>query len=187
MPEPHIHPRRSLRLKGFDYTSTGLYFLTICSKNRACLFGEIIDSKISLIHAGELVRVIWNELPKHFPDIDTDAFVIMPNHLHGIGGISDTPVGAIHELPLQQNNPTLRRKMLLPKVVGYLKMNSAKRINQSRNFPGFPVWQRNYYDRIIRNDEELNRIRQYIMDNPLNWEIDAENPKATIPNVEDLW
>ena len=96
--------------------------------------------------------------------------VIMPNHLHGIIIINETPVGAIHELPLQ------RRNMLLPKIIGYLKMNTAKRINQLRDNSGTPVWQRNYYERVIRNDHELQSVRQYIDDNPIKWAEDENHP-----------
>ena len=107
-----------------------------------------------------------------------DEFVIMPNHVHGIISIvSDSEVGAIHELPLQQyNNWKERRRMVLPKIIGRFKMNSAKHINQIRNTLGIPVWQRNYYEHVIRDEEELNRIREYILTNPSQWEKDENNP-----------
>jgi REP element-mobilizing transposase RayT len=110
----------------------------------------------------------------------------MPNHVHGIiviihnetnpiGAIGDRDVGAIHELPLR-NELSHRRRMLIPKIVGYFKMNTAKEINQIRNTPGVPVWQRNYYEHIIRDERDLDRIRAYIAENPLRWPEDEENP-----------
>ncbi|MCX7984388.1 MAG: hypothetical protein N3A63_05755, partial [Bacteroidetes bacterium] len=109
------------------------------------------------------------------PNVTLDEFVIMPNHIHGVIIINENDiVGAIHELPLQDIKQ--RRLMTLPKIIGRFKMNVGKHINQLRNTPGIPVWQRNYYEHIIRNEKELNTIREYIINNPLQWEIDSENP-----------
>ena len=113
--------------------------------------------------AGGIVGAFWKDLPSRYPNVELDAFVVMPNHVHGIIMIF---VGAIHELPLCQQ--TSRRRMLLPKIIGYIKMNTAKQINQLRNAHGVPVWQRNYYEHVIRNEESLNIIRQYIAENPVN-------------------
>ena len=122
----------------------------------------------------EIVRRQWQKLPEKFPNLVLDEFVIMPNHIHGIFIINNVGVGAIHELPLQ--NKIERRRMLVPKIVGYFKMNSAKYINKLRNTPGISVWQRNYYEHIIRNENELTKIREYIQNNPLKWSLDRENP-----------
>jgi REP element-mobilizing transposase RayT len=108
-----------------------------------------------------------------------DEFVIMPNHMHGIiiiGGDVDNGVGAIHELPLRIK----RRAMVLPKIIGYFKMNSARQINQMHNTPGCPVWQRNYWEHVIRNKKSLHKIREYIRDNPYHWPSDDENPERII-------
>jgi REP element-mobilizing transposase RayT len=109
-------------------------------------------------------------------NINLNAFVVMPNHIHGIIEIVNTHpfVGAIHESPLQRNiNPELyrkhRRKMLIPKIIGWYKMNTAKQINQIRKTPGTKIWQRGYYDHIIRNEESLFHIWEYIKTNPMNW------------------
>jgi len=163
--------RCSIRLKNYDYSSPGTYFITICTYNRQCLFGEIVNGEIRLNEYGEIANKYWYEIPKHYTNTQLDEYVIMPNHIHGIIFI----VGAIHELPLQQNEfPQLiqRRKMLLPKIIGRFKMNAAKQINQIRQNHGIPVWQRNYYEHIIRNDNELNKIREYIINNPLTWQTD---------------
>ena len=133
---------------------------------------------------GKLINQWWLKLHDKYPEIEIDEFQIMPNHMHGIiiithenagaiirrnvGAIIQRNVGAIHELPL--HNIMLRRKMLLPNIIGYFKMNSAKQINKLRNTPGTRVWQRNYYEHVIRNEKELTKIREYIIQNPENWE-----------------
>jgi len=162
--------RRSIRLRNYDYSAVGGYFVTICTYQWECLFGEVMAGEMRVNNAGDCVKTVWDSLPIRYPGIEMDTFIVMPNHIHGIILINH-PVGAIHELPLQK-----RRNMLLPMVIGYLKMNSAKRINQYRNNPGAPVWQRNYYERVIRNDRELHNIRQYIADNPLRWADDENHP-----------
>ena len=129
------------------------------------------------------VEWVWHELPLEFPAISLDAFVVMPNHIHGII-IIEAGDGALpgdegdnlrHVRPdrLPENE---RRLMLLPKAMRYLKLNSAKRINNLRGVRYAPVWQRSYYEHIIRSEEELNRVRQYIHDNPDQWARDRENP-----------
>ena len=172
--DPDRNNRRSIRLKEYDYSQAGAYFVTICTQNRDTLLGEISDGEMQLNTFGEIVWECWNDLPSHYPYVELDAFVIMPNHIHAIIMVN---VGAIHELPLLQHNDRMRRrKMSLPKVIGYAKMNTAKQINQLRNTLGKPVWQRNYYEHIIRNESDLNSIRQYIVYNPAKWEEDEDNP-----------
>jgi REP element-mobilizing transposase RayT len=200
---PDIHHRRSIRLQGYDYSQNGAYFVTLCTQNRECLFGEIVNGEMILNEYGKIVEQCWNDLPNHYDNIELDSYVIMPNHFHGIIIITDTVnnvdnvdnVGAIHELPLHElplhespihelplhktpiQSPQQRRKMLLPKIIGRFKMNSAKQINQIRNSSGVPVWQRNYYEHIIRNEKSLEDIRNYIINNPLEWYYDDYNPK----------
>lgn len=190
---PDIHHRRSIRLQGYDYSQNGAYYVTLCTQNRECLFGEIVKGEMILNEYGKIVEQCWNNLSNHYDNIELDAYVIMPNHFHGIILITDTVdnvdnvdnvgaihVGAIHELPLRKSpiqSPQQRRKMLLPKIVGRFKMNSAKQINQMRNTPGISVWQRNYYEHIIRNDKSLENIRNYIINNPSEWYYDDYNPK----------
>ena len=176
---PQIHHRRSIRLQDYDYSSEGAYFVTICARHRECLFGEIVNGEIVLNEYGKIAEQCWNDMPNHYDNIALDAFIIMPNHFHGIIFITDNVdnvdnvraihVGVIHELPLRKSpiqSSQQRRKMLLPKIIGRFKMNSAKQINQIRNTPGLSVWQRNYYEHIIRNEESLNNIRKYIINNP---------------------
>ena len=176
--DPHKHHRRSIRLKEYDYSQPGGYFVTICTHGKEQLFGRIVDGELKLNMAGREIENYWRDIPKRFPSVEIDEFVIMPNHVHGIVFIigddrikQSTPfvVGAIHELPLQ------RRQMLLAKVIGRFKMTAAKRINELRGMNGCPVWQRNYYEHIIRGEKDLNAIRKYIVNNPARWGEDEEN------------
>ncbi len=170
--DPERHRRRSIRLQEYDYSQAGAYLVTLCTKDRRNLFWEIGNGSMQLNPFGEIVQACWQDLPLRYPDMELDAFVVMPNHLHAIVLL---PVGAIHELPLQGHR-IQRRRMLLPKIVGYAKMNTAKRINQLRDTPSTPVWQRNYYEHVIRDEASLSNIRLYIAENPMRWADDEENP-----------
>ncbi|WP_052606071.1 transposase [Calidithermus timidus] len=170
--------RRSIRLKGYDYAQQGAYFITICTQNRARLFGEIVDGQMRLNEWNRIVAESWQWLAEQYEHVELDEWVIMPNHLHGIivivddgrrrGGSQTAPTG--HGRPM----PTTRKP--IGRLVGAFKMVSTKRMNEMRGTPGAAVWQRNYYEHIIRNEESLNRIRQYIAKNPLRWHLDRENP-----------
>jgi len=160
-------------LKGYDYSRAGACFITICTRGRECILGDLVDGEMRFNEYGDIVRGEWLNLPNRYPDIELDAVVIMPNHIHAI--IAIHAVGVIHELPLR-NDTKHRRTMLIPKIVGYVKMNSAKRINQSRNMPGARVWQRNYHEHVIRNEADLARIRKYVANNPRKWDTDRQNP-----------
>jgi putative transposase len=179
--DPQEYHRRSIRLPEYDYSQAGAYFVTMVTSRRECLFGEIRDGKMNLNKAGQIVLDVWNSLPARYPMITLGTAVVMPNHFHGIiivGAIHESPVGVIHELPLpdEPQSRAQRRRMTLPLVVGYFKMNSAKQINKLLNSTGVPVWQRNYYEHIIRNDDEHNCIHFYIESNIDNWSTDDENP-----------
>ena len=170
--------RRSIRLRGFDYSYDGAYFLTICVRNRECLLGEIQDGQMILNGHGEIVRNIWQDLPSQVSDIDLDEYAIMPNHFHAILFIEKSLDSAKFYADLNINEAKDRRKMLLPKVVGRFKMLTAKAINQSCEIEG-AFWQRNYYENVIRSEEDCQKIREYIINNPLQWEMDENNPDNT--------
>lgn len=220
---PEIHHRRSIRLKGYDYSTAGAYFFTICAYGRECLFGEITDGVPRLNQCGEIIRSTWAGLPEYFPTITIDAWVIMPNHFHGIIMIRDhvadrharcdtrAIVGAGSSRPFDKTKiqimgkeirgdgeseagqtmggkkseggdkeggktPPLRRhRPTIGQVVGYFKYQSTKRINMVRDNPSVPVWQRNYYERVLRDEDDLDAARQYIINNPLRWGLDADN------------
>lgn len=169
----------STRLKGWDYSTHAAYFITICTKNREHFFGEIVGGELQETEQSKICQNVWDDLPNHYPHCILDAFVIMPNHVHGIIIIQDRIpiVETIHELSLQgEKSNKFRRNMLVPKIIGRFKMQTAKKINLYQKTEGFPFWQKNYHDRIIRNEDELCRIREYIANNPLAWEWDRDNP-----------
>jgi len=183
---PDIHHRRSIRLKGYDYAQPGAYFITICTHHRECLFGDVVDGEMRLNTFGKIVEWTWRDLPNHIVNIVLDAFVVMPNHVHGIVIIVDDHhmVGAGSEpAPTEpaptEPAPTNRKRHGLPEIVRQFKTFSARRINKHRGVRGVPVWQRNYYEHIVRDENALNRIREYIRNNPFNWSMDQENPSAT--------
>jgi REP element-mobilizing transposase RayT len=179
--DPERHHRRSIRLKGYDYSQPGGYFITIVTRDRACLFGEVVDGEMRLNDVGHMVHQQWADLPNRFPNIDLDAFIVMPNHIHGVIVITDAPtVGAGSPRPYTS-------RATLGQVVAYFKYQSTKRINAAGGTPGVRLWQRNYYEHIIRSEDSLNRIRQYIADNPARWAFDRENPEATTLEPEARW
>jgi REP element-mobilizing transposase RayT len=257
--DPAKHHRRSIRLKGFDYTTSGAYFITICTHHRECLFGEIVDGIMQLNALGQIAQRHWLKLPNHHRHLSLDKFVIMPDHMHGILVLHDAPVGAgfdgtVSELTtngLHKPAPTSRhdgdragfdgtgselttngvhkpaaaehhdcdwagfdntgselttnvspkpaptsrhdcdntmpeltangsykpaptpastKRHGVSEIIRGFKTFSARRINQMRRSPGIPVWQRNFYERIIRDDEAMQRIRRYIQANPSSWQ-----------------
>ncbi|BBM69293.1 transposase [Rhodothermus marinus] len=186
------HHRRSIRLKGYDYTQPGAYFVTICTHGRAPLFGDVVDWEMRLNDMGEIVRACWHEIPDHFQHVELDAFVVMPNHVHCIVCIVDN-VGATHASPLhaspRRNKPRGPAPGSIGAIVGAFKSAVTQRINQRCGTPGTSVWQRNYYEHIIRTERALNAIRRYIAENPLHWHLDRYNPYATgtDPQAWEIW
>jgi len=166
------HNRRSIRLKGYDYSRSGAYFVTICAQNRVCLFGEIVNGEMTLNDAGLMVKTVWFNLPNHYPNVGLDQYVIMPNHFHGIIELSNNVGAGLKPAPTKRHG--------LPEIVRGFKTFSSRRINKIHHTPGVKLWQRNYYEHIIRNENELNRIREYIINNPAQWALDRENPNATV-------
>jgi len=273
---PAKHHRRSIRLKGYDYSSPGAYFITICTHQRDCLFGEIADGTMQLNQLGQIVSASWQRLPDHFSTVELDAFVVMPNHIHGILVLTDRRGAALGQhislttedtLPNATPNPTksnphgqricpttgdaipnatesnagvafgqeivmngvegmpnaaplrLSQSPAIADVIsdslqsdpgvafgqgivmngvegmpnavplqsgslGAILLNfksvTTRRINQIRGLSGVPVWQRNYYEHIIRDDKALQRIQEYIQQNPLSWQVDRLHPNHSL-------
>ncbi len=170
-----MHQRRSIRLEGYNYAQEGAYFVTICTQNRADVLGRIVDGAVQLNDSGDVVNKYWLEISDHFPNAEADGFVIMPNHFHGILIIQDRR-GEAHD-PAQKGAVTAPlRQCTLGQIIAYFKYQTTKAINQIHNATGVPFWQRNYYEHVIRNETDLNEIRQYILDNPVKWDLDEENP-----------
>jgi len=164
--------RRSIRLREYDYTQPGAYFITIVAHARAMLFAEISDGKAWLNEFGRIVENEWQKSAVIRREIGLDVFVVMPNHIHGIVNIIHADVGATGRSPLRNGPPP---RSLGAFVAGF-KSAVTKRINNLRRTPGAPVWQRNYYEHVVRSDAELLRVREYILNNPVGWENDRENP-----------
>jgi len=196
--DPDRHHRRSIRLKGYDYTQPGAYFVTMVVLNRDALFGQITNGKMNLNPTGQIIRVTWLKLPATFA-VRLDEWVIMPNHFHGIiwilvgagvrvkqwpdplstGEAYGNKVFGVSEILLPYASPQPPKGTQpgsLNAVVQNFKSVSTRKINQALQTPGSKIWQRDYYERIIRNERELIATRQYIRDNPLRWEQDSENP-----------
>ncbi len=242
---PDIHHRRSIRLREYDYSQPGAYFITICTQNRTCLFGNVVDGKMVLNDAGEFARKCWMEIPNHFPRVTLDEFVIMPNHIHGIIIIN---VGAINvrainvgakdfspqQIPINNNQSPQQipnnvrainvgakdfspqqipinkyhspqqipiNKYHSPQQIPINKYHSPQQIPESFQSPSrsigsivrgfkigitkwfrqntdiYNIWQRNYYEHIIQDEQALNVIREYIINNPLKWELDKNYMK----------
>lgn len=171
--EAGLRQRRSVRLRSFDYSSAGAYFITICTRDRLCTLGSAFEGQVELSGAGVIVQEIWESLPVRFLEVDVDAFVVMPNHVHGIVFL----VGAQFVAP--EPRPASRQRPLLGEVVRTFKA-AATSLIRSSGTEDFG-WQRGYYEHIIRNDADLDRIREYIDANPLRWDEDPENP-AVLPN-----
>lgn len=199
---PYKHHRRSIRLQGYDYSQAGLYFITICCQDRACLFGEIVDGEMICNDAGNIANQCWLDIPNHFPNMVLHEYVVMPNHIHGIVEIigtdnvgaknispnnnvmanddvgaknispynnvmaNDDGIGANDYSPLPPNGTS---KTIGSMVRGF-KIGVTKWIRQNTNV--YDVWQRNYYEHIIRNEQSYHRISNYIINNPKKWNED---------------
>jgi len=172
--------RKRMRLKDFDYSADGAYFITICTKDKQHFFGDIKNDKMILNSIGNVAEKCWQEIPDHFPDSEIGEYVIMPNHAHGIIWIKNGFVGNenFHSLPAENthlHSPRGAKSRSLSSIVRGFKIGVTKwcRTNGHENF----AWQSSFHDRIIRDELELNRIREYIQNNPLNWVLDEENRK----------
>ncbi|MFA5103771.1 MAG: transposase [Candidatus Margulisiibacteriota bacterium] len=160
------HDRKSIRLANYVYSRNGYYFVTVCTQKHRDVFGYVLNNKIILNEFGKIVEKCWHDLPNHYKNVKLGAFVIMPDHIHGIIIINnaDNFVGAgFKPAPTSSNAPSKLHG--LSEIIRGFKTFSAKRINEFRNIRGFPVWQRNYFEHVIRNECELGKIRMYINTN----------------------
>ena len=171
------HHRHSIRLKEYDYGQTGAYFVTIVVHGRECLFGEIINGEMRPSQFGNIARIEWFKTMELRPYVKLwdDEFVIMPNHIHGIIWIGDCSVGARRRgAPTEQFGKPVAGS--LPTIVRAYKSAVTYKINEFRTTRGSPVWQRNYYEHIIRDGSDNDWIYKYIQSHPYQWEKDEENP-----------
>lgn len=164
--------RSPLRLKNYDYASNGAYFVTICTKDRECLFGEITERKMRLNEFGEIVRDEWLKTPVVRPGVELDVFVVMPNHIHGIVVLSNKEIGSKAVTNRKGCGPA---SSSVGAMIGQFKSATTKRIRAMNRRSGL-IWQRDYYDHIIRDESDLNKIREYIIQNPMRWMEDENHP-----------
>ena len=180
---PDIHHRRSIRLRDYDYSKEGLYFITLCVHKQLTMLGEIVDDEMKLNDKGIITKICWDEIPSHFPNVALCEFTIMPNHIHGIINITATTatVGVENFQPLQYTSQPLQQpsqpmppqrnefQNIIPRSIGSIvlgfKIGTTKQI-------GYAIWQRNYYEHIIRDDGDYHRIAEYIANNPAKWNDD---------------
>lgn len=181
---PDIHHRRSIRLRDYNYASDGAYFVTICTQGRECLFGQIDNEIMVLNDAGRMLEKVWNELPQRFGGIELDAFVVMPNHVHFIVFNVGAPlVGAQEQDQGGQDSGGYKTRpygQTITDVIGAFKSITTHEYTvgvKQKGWPSFPgrLWQRNFYERVVRDEGELNGFREYIECNPLRWADDEEN------------
>ena len=177
--DPDKQHRHSIRLQGYDYSQAGAYFVTIVTQHRACLFGDVVDRVMRLNAAGKIVRDEWLRTSQIRPNVELDAFFVMPNHIHGII-ILNSDIDALRDASTD-HVPTLERfgkptSNTIPTIVRFFKSTTTKQINEFTDNPGNKIWQRNYFEHIIRDQNTLENIRQYILNNPINWAEDSENP-----------
>ena len=203
--DPDEHHRRSIRLQVYDYSQAGAYFITLVTHNRAGLFGEIVGGDMRLNTAGEMVQEEWRRLGQRFPNIHLGAFVVMPNHIHAIITIRSMPVGATRleqtrasstpdtvpdEVSFEGGGSPLPMNGVVSRphgpphgsigaFVGQFKSRVTKRLWADSGLSRIPIWQRNYYEHIIRSEDEYQRIHRYIAANPINWTIDDLNPERS--------
>jgi len=195
--DPDIHHRRSIRLKEYDYSQPGAYFVTVCTHNRECLFGHIQENVMVMNDAGRMIEKWWQELPRKYPIVDMDAYTVMPNHFHGIvsivGAVSRDHIepfsrccvgaalrGRPEELTTKDRGQPHRVAPTLGDMINWFKTMTTNdyirgKHNQWRPFPG-KLWQRNYYEHVIWDEHDLNEVREYITNNPAGWDRDDDNP-----------
>ncbi len=186
--EPYVHRRRSIRVRNYDYAQAGIYFVTVCTWKQRSLFGKVLNNKMHLNDAGQIVATEWLRTPRLRPQIELDEFVVMPNHLHGILVIlSGSRRGVLQYAPTPDatngapQQPFRSPSQTIGAIVRGFKAAVTKRINNIQDIPVRPVWQRNYYEHIICNGAELDQTRRYIRDNPAVWEQDENNPNKCLP------
>lgn len=204
--DPEKHDRRSIRLPEYDYRSPGAYFVTTCTADRICLFGAVVEGQMRLNEYGRIVAEEWRRTEEVRDRVVVDTFVVMPNHTHGVIVITDSPDNDSGADPPRRSSPASADENRnsrgrgssptnpypdknpnrtfggaiagsLSTIMRQFKSMVTKRINRLRDTPGASVWQRNFYERVVRDRRELDRIRKYIRRNPARWHRDRNHPE----------
>ena len=188
MNDKPLPQRKSPRLRGYDYSQSGAYFVTICTQRRQQLFGDVLDGEMILNDYGKIAAACWTAIPDHHTNVELDLYVIMPNHVHGIVVINDgydsSTADRIYPVPTKNRdhvgtryiasgaknraNPN-RKRPTLGTIIGTYKAAVTRRINRNMNQPNAKIWQGRYHDHIIRNEKSLNKLREYTLHNPALW------------------
>ncbi|SHJ32118.1 REP element-mobilizing transposase RayT [Desulfatibacillum alkenivorans DSM 16219] len=181
--ENKSYRHKSIRLKNYDYSRPGAYYITICTQDKACLLGQVVNRKTVPSDAGKMVRQIWEEIPSRYPGVRLDAFVLMPNHIHGIIILErKSSLQDCNQRGAESGRPQgYLAAMSLSDIVRRFKTLTTRKYIDGVNQLGWPrfngkLWQQNFYDHIIRKEESLHSIREYIANNPAQWELDKYNP-----------
>jgi putative transposase len=170
--------RSSLRLMNFDYSTAALYFLTVCTSARKTILGTVCEGMLQPSAMGRIVSECWFELPYHYARLELGAFVVMPNHIHGLISLHDPAGAGLRPAPTTAT---------LSEIVGVFKSFSSRRIHATSASSPKKIWQRGFYEHIVRNSDECEGINRYILQNPARWEFDRENPKAQNVADPDAW
>lgn len=191
------HRRRTIRAQDYDYTQAGAYFITIRTRDREGLLGQVVDGMVQLNEAGQIVNSVWLQTAMVRPDVELDAYVVMPNHFHAIFFIRDESnrSGATHRVAPTRNcsimgkppRPAGPKPKSVGAIIAQFKSIVTKRLKNLRQNDSGTIWQRNYYEHVVRDEESLNRIREYIVTNAQRWHLDRENPQARGKDAFDDW
>jgi REP element-mobilizing transposase RayT len=178
---PSLPARRSVRLRGHDYRQAGAYFVTVCTFRRECFLASVIEDQLRLSAVGQVVDAGWRAIPHFFPHVSLDLFVVMPNHLHGIFLLEEEP-RAKHPpeadaSPLHPSRPKGTAAGSVSAILQSFKATTARRVRSLPEMERIRLWQRGFFDHIIRDNAELNRVRRYVEENRLRWALDEENPQ----------
>ena len=173
--------RQSIRLKDYDYTQPGAYFVTVCAHDRRDVWGKVRGGEVSLNGLGRIIEDCWGEVPAHFPHVRLDQYCVMPNHLHGILSIAHAGRGTIYRAPTPEgfSQPVAGS---LPTVIRTFKAAVTRHARKTVQGGSIRVWQRGYFERVIRDERELHLAREYIANNPAKWDLDTENPQFAPKN-----
>jgi len=182
--DPAIHHRRSIRLRGYDYSQPGAYFVTLCTQKRKRLFGKILNGEMRLNDTGRMVVNHWERLAEKYCHVLLDEYVVMPNHLHGIIVITDRGAGITQSG--SEKTASLEKRKPVGGLIGAFKTLSTSQINQSLATIGNQLWQRDFWEHIIRNEHELNLIRAYIRNNPAQWFKDSLKTKPEVAASSEI-